>query len=96
MSGWTADELSLIGGAEELEIAARRTDGSLLGPVPIWVVRVGDELYVRSWRGPNGRWFRAVRASHAGHITADTLSASSASTLDRGRHARRAPRSHDP
>ena len=70
MTGWTTDELSRIGEAEELEIAARRTDGSLRAPVPIWVVRVGDELYVRSWRGPNGRWFRAARASREGRISA--------------------------
>lgn len=28
--------------------------------VPIWVVRVGDDLYVRSYRGVEGAWFRAV------------------------------------
>jgi hypothetical protein len=38
--------------------------------VPIWVVRVGDELYVRSWRGTGGAWFRAARASRAAHISA--------------------------
>ncbi|HET6870905.1 MAG TPA: DUF2255 family protein [Solirubrobacteraceae bacterium] len=70
MTSWTVDELDRIGGAEELEIAPRRSDGSLRDPVPIWVVRVGDDLYVRSWRGPQGRWFRAARASREGHITA--------------------------
>ena len=38
--------------------------------VTIWVVRVGDDLYVRSWKGDGGAWFRATRARHAGHITA--------------------------
>lgn len=70
MTGWTTEELSRIGDADELEIAARRSDGTLRGPVHIWVVRVGDDLYVRSWRGPNGRWYRAARASREGHITA--------------------------
>jgi hypothetical protein len=70
MTGWTTDELDRIGDAEELEIAARRSDGCLRNPVPIWVVRVGDELYVRSWRGPNGRWFRTAHASREGHISA--------------------------
>ena len=51
MSEWTGDELSSIGTAEVLRIASRRRDGSLRTPVMIWVVRVGDDLYVRSWRG---------------------------------------------
>ena len=70
MSSWTPDELSRIGAAEELEIAARGSDGSLRAAVPIWVVRVGDDLYIRSWRGPNGRWFRVARATRAAHISA--------------------------
>jgi len=70
MTAWTNDELTRIGSAEELEIAARRSDGSLRHAVPIWVVRVGDDLYVRSWRGANGRWFRDAHASREGHIAA--------------------------
>ncbi len=46
MSEWTGGELDRIGAAEELQIAPRRRDGSLRTPVTIWVVRVGDELYV--------------------------------------------------
>ena len=48
MSTWTSHELSKIGNAEELQIASLRTDGILRKPVIIWVVRVGDDLYVRS------------------------------------------------
>ena len=33
MAGWTGDELSKIGAAEELEIATVRTDGTLRRPV---------------------------------------------------------------
>ena len=42
--------------------------------MPIWVVRVGDELYVRSWRGDDGRWYRAARASREGHVSAGGVS----------------------
>jgi hypothetical protein len=51
MSTWTSDELETIGGAEELEIASLRRDGTLRRPVTIWVVRHGDDLYVRSVNG---------------------------------------------
>jgi hypothetical protein len=70
MTTWTSDELSKIGTAEELQIAPHRRDGTLRNPVTIWVVRVGDDLCVRSYRGRNGAWFRAARASHEGRIRA--------------------------
>jgi len=70
MTTWTNDELSKIETAEELEIAPRRRDGTLRNPVTIWVVRVGDDLYVRSYRGRSGAWFRAAQTSHEGRIRA--------------------------
>lgn len=70
MTTWTSDELDTIGAAEELEIAPRRRDGTLRTPVTIWVVRVGDSLYVRSYRGRNGAWFRAAQVRHEGRIRA--------------------------
>ena len=68
MNMWTSDELAKIGTAEELDIASLRRDGTLRKPVTIWVVRVGDELYVRAYKGRTGPWFRGVVACHAGHI----------------------------
>ena len=68
MSVWTNDELNKVGTAEELAIAPRRRDGTLRNPVTIWVVRVGDDLYVRSYRGRDGAWFRAAQVSHEGRI----------------------------
>jgi hypothetical protein len=70
MTDWTSEELDRIGRAEELQVAARRRDGTLRAPVPIWVVRHGDDLYVRSWRGSKGQWFRGVQQTHEGHIRA--------------------------
>jgi hypothetical protein len=70
MAGWTADELASIEQAEELELASQRTDGRLRSPVTMWVVREGDDLYVRSMHGRNGRWFRGTQARHQGHIRA--------------------------
>jgi hypothetical protein len=63
MSAWTEDELEAIGGADELRIASRRPDGSLRKYIRIWVVGVGDALYVRSAYGYDNPWFqRALRA----------------------------------
>ncbi|MEU4466823.1 DUF2255 family protein [Streptomyces sp. NPDC024017] len=68
MTTWTSDELDRIAGADELEMAPLRRDGTPRRPVPIWVVRDGDDLYVRSFRGTDGGWWHAARASHEGHI----------------------------
>lgn len=70
MADWTTEELGKIDVADELEVAARRADGTLRPYVTIWVVRVGDDLYVRSYRGREGAWFRSVLRRPEGHIRA--------------------------
>jgi hypothetical protein len=70
MTAWTSDELDKIASAEELEIASLRRDGALRKPRTIWVVRVGDDLYVRSVNGRGSGWFRGVQTRYEGHIRA--------------------------
>jgi len=70
VSAWTSGELERIASADELEIAAVRRDGTLRKPVTVWVVRLGDDLYVRSVKGPTGAWFRGTQARHEGRIQA--------------------------
>lgn len=70
MTAWTTDELSRIEQADELRIAPERADGSLREATPVWVVRDGDDLYVRSYRGRRGVWFRTATGRHQGRITA--------------------------
>jgi hypothetical protein len=70
MSAWTSDELSKIEAAEELDLASVRRDGTLRNPVTMWVVRHGDDLYVRSVNGRGSSWFRGAQARHEAHIQA--------------------------
>ncbi len=70
MTAWTTDELARVGAADELNIAMVRSDGSLRRWVPIWVVRVGDDLYVRSYRGSGGAWYRHATQRPEGRIRA--------------------------
>jgi hypothetical protein len=70
MSAWTNAELDKIENAEELLIASLRADGTLRKSRIIWVVRLGDDLYVRSVNGRNSDWFRGVQTRHEGHIRA--------------------------
>ena len=70
MTTWTSDELNKIGTAEELQIASLRRDGTLRNLVTIWIVRLSDDLYVRSVNGRTSAWFRGVQTRHEGHIRA--------------------------
>lgn len=70
MTTWTTDELDKVGNAEELRLATQRADSTLRNPVTIWVVRHGDDLYIRSYRGPSGSWFRHARERREGRIQA--------------------------
>ncbi len=70
MTTWTQDELATIGGADELQFASLRRDGSLRKPVTIWVVRHGDDLYVRSYNGRAVAWFRRMAVRHEGFMRA--------------------------
>jgi hypothetical protein len=70
MSTWDPADLRAIGSAREIQIATMRRDGSTRTPLPIWVVRVGDELFVRSYHGPEGSWFRQVAAHPYARLSA--------------------------
>lgn len=70
MPRWTSEELSKIDAVDELRLASLRGDGTLRKPVTIWVVQVGDELYVRPVNGRSGAWFRSTQVRHEGHIRA--------------------------
>jgi hypothetical protein len=70
MTGWSSEELTKIGTAEELKISSMRRDDTLRRPVTIWVVRHGDRLYVRSVNGSTGTWFRGTQTRRQGHIRA--------------------------
>src|ERR1700737_601200 len=73
MTQWTSDQLDKVGRAEELQIASVRRDGTLRKPVTIWVVRRGDDLYVRSVRGRTAHWFRGTQERHEGRMRARGL-----------------------
>ncbi|HEY8235548.1 MAG TPA: DUF2255 family protein, partial [Gaiellaceae bacterium] len=70
MPDWPSEELEKIAAADELQLASARPDGRLRKPVTIWVVRLGDDLYVRSVYGRTSHWFRGTEDRHEGHIRA--------------------------
>ncbi|MFC9056716.1 DUF2255 family protein [Streptomyces sp. NPDC057074] len=73
MTTWTPHALEQLAAADELHIAPRRDDGSLRKPTTIWVVTDGDQVFVRSWRGTDGAWWKTARATSTGHVSADGI-----------------------
>ncbi len=51
MATWAKQELARIGGAFELYVLTRSLDGALRTGIPIWQVRVGDAIYIKSAHG---------------------------------------------
>jgi hypothetical protein len=70
VTAWKSDELAKIGAAEEVQIAPLRRDGTPPKPVTVWLVRSGDDLYVRSVKGRSGHWFRGTQERHEGRLRA--------------------------
>jgi hypothetical protein len=65
-ASWSPDELRLTNAAGELQIAVKRSDGSLRRWVPIWVVCAGGRVYVRTWYRRDTGWFgHALRSRRA-------------------------------
>lgn len=56
-AAWSPEDLRRISAAEELQIVPRRADGTLRRAVTVWVVRVDDRVYVRTWYRRGGGWF---------------------------------------
>ena len=67
---WTNGELDAIGSTEELELESARQDGSLRWPVTMWVVRDGNDLYVRSVNGRRSSWLRGAQTRHEARLNA--------------------------
>lgn len=70
MTSWTTEELRLIAGSDELQIATPKRGSTMRRPVPVWVVRHGDAVYVRSFRGEDGGWYQGARHHGSGHVSA--------------------------
>lgn len=68
MTAWTGDELETIAATDELEIRSLLPDGTLGTSRTIWVVRIDDDLYVRSVDGRGSGWFSGTQHRREGNI----------------------------
>ncbi len=75
MTGWTDDQLAALARSTELRISTPRRDGTDRPLIPIWSVIVDGELYVRSYLGERGAWYRGAIAHRCGRIAAPGVDA---------------------
>lgn len=73
MADWAEGDLEELAETDEVRISSQKRDGSWSNSVPIWVVRIGKSLYVRSGDGPKSLWFARAKASRTSTIASNGL-----------------------
>jgi hypothetical protein len=66
-----SETLALWRAQPEIQIETSRGGDAPVHRTVIWIVVDGDQAYVRSVRGPAGRWYRELRANPHGAVHAD-------------------------
>ena len=87
MTKFDAHTLGDVRSTQEVRIRTGKHPDSA---VVIWVVAVGDEVFVRSFRGARGRWYRdlaqggpATLELAGKHVSVQAVPATGAATIDR-------------
>ena len=66
---WDVTTARLLAGAIEVDVVVPAPDRPDVR-TPIWIVGVDDDLYVRSWKGDAGIWYRRARRYGTGSVIA--------------------------
>ena len=73
MGNWTNEALDRLGAADEIDIDPAPADDTPRRPTTIWIVRVDGCLYVRSYRGPSGGWYRTAVRMRRGRVSVGSI-----------------------
>jgi hypothetical protein len=66
---WDAATFTELAKAREIDVVVP-APGRPVVRAPIWIIAVDGNLYVRSWKGYAGRWYRRARRHGTGSIVA--------------------------
>jgi hypothetical protein len=66
---WDPTAARQLAGTSEIDIVVPAPDRPAVR-TPIWIVEVDGDLYVRSWKGEAGIWYRRARRHGTGSIVA--------------------------
>jgi hypothetical protein len=75
---WNPETLAALADALEVDVTPIGADGTRHDTRIVWSIGVGDELYIRSWKGRGAIWFTDALATGRGEIA---LTAGGASQL---------------
>jgi hypothetical protein len=72
--GFSQEDLDLIDRTDEVEIETTGADGVVHRTI-VWAVVEDRDVYVRSYKGPNARWYREALATPATalHVSGERL-----------------------
>ena len=65
---WNPAVLAALADAIEVDVTPIDADGTRRASRTVWSIGVGDELYVRSWKGRGAVWFQDALATGQGEI----------------------------
>jgi hypothetical protein len=67
-----ADTRNRLAQAQEIQLERQRSGAMAPGQrTTIWIVVAGDDIYIRSVRGPAGRWYQAIKANSTATVHID-------------------------
>jgi len=69
MTAWTDYQLDALSGAIEIHLKPRKDNKSLGAATNLWVVAVGNDLYVRAVEGRDSKWFEQALHNNSGRVT---------------------------
>lgn len=69
LEAWNPEVLRALADAHEVDVTPVAADGGRGASRTIWSIGVGDELYIRSWKGRDAVWFRAAVTSGLGELS---------------------------
>lgn len=68
MGRWNSSDLDRIAETDEIRLATTTSDGTLRTPVIMWTARLGDDLYIRSYKGATAKWYQAAQLNPHGRV----------------------------
>jgi hypothetical protein len=65
---WNPSVLAALSDAKEVDVTPIDADGTRRASRTIWSIGVGDELYIRSWKGRSAVWFMDALGTGHGEL----------------------------
>ncbi len=84
MDRWSPELLALLHDIKEVDIETTADDAGTTHRAIIWVVVDEGEVFIRSWKGERGRWYREIRERPGAvlHVGGQSVSVRAEAAID--------------